>query len=247
MSGRRAPRPRARRARRRIRCAPGRTPTPRSMRTRWSCAGRASAPHCGRCAGRPGAGPQPPGGGRGAPPASARTDRSRTVRSSVPAPAGIGASGDRAPARRQRRRDLGGAGQRPLEAALRHLARRGKAEPAARCGDANADALVAYRGDALNGAAAHREALRDSADPSRLGVRAPRGRACDEVAQEVEWRQPVAPVEPVDALAPVEPSAPGATVAPLTPVDPAGGWSPSRSITKTSVALGGIAPCPFLP
>ena len=136
--------------------------------------------------------------------------------------------------RGQRARERDGASQRQLEARLRDLARRGKGEAATGNRDPDADAFVGGAVDSLDLAAADAQLLGGARDPARLDVlAAPRG-ARDQVAQELEWRQPVAP------LAPVAPVAPVATVAPAGPVPPVGGASASRSTMKISVALAGI-------
>jgi hypothetical protein len=140
--------------------------------------------------------------------------------------------------RGQRARERDGASQRQLEARLRDLSRRGKGEAPTGNGDTNADALVGGAVDSLDLSAADAQLLGGARDPARLDVlAAPRG-GRDEVAQKLEWRQPVAPVAPV---------APAATVAPVGAVAPLAGASASRSMTKISVALAGIVPWPLAP
>jgi hypothetical protein len=123
--------------------------------------------------------------------------------------------------------------QRQLEARLRDLTRGGKGEAAARHRHPDADALVACALNPLDVSAADAQLLGGARDPARLDVlAAPRG-ARDQVAQELEWRQPVAPLAPV---------APVATVAPVGAAAPLAGVRPSRSMTKIRVEFAGIVP-----
>ena len=147
-------------------------------------------------------------------------------------------------ARGQRRGELDGARERAFQPALVHVAGGGEAESAAGDGDADADADIVVGVDALDGAAANAQSLGAAVDPAGLGVVAARGGLRDELRQQVEWGQPVAPVDPVE---PLDPVAPFAIVAPVTPVAPAGGLMASRSTMKISVAFLGIVPCPAAP
>jgi hypothetical protein len=89
-------------------------------------------------------------------------------------------------------------------------------------GDADADALLTRALNPVNAAAADAQLLRRALDPACLDVLATGRWAGYEFAQKREWRQPLAPV--------------------------AGGVTPSRSMTKISVAflgiVGGSPPAP---
>lgn len=89
-------------------------------------------------------------------------------------------------------------------------------------GDTDANALFAGALDPVNASAADAQLLRRALDPACLDVLATGRWAGYEFAQKREWRQPLAPV--------------------------AGGVTPSRSMTKISVAflgiVGGSPPAP---
>ena len=144
----------------------------------------------------------------------------------------------------QRCGELDRARESAFQAALAHVACRGEAEAATRDRDADADTDVVVGVDTLDGAAADAQSLGAAVDPPGLGVVAARGGLRDELRQQVEWRQPAAPVEPV---APLPPIAPFAIVAPVTPVAPAGGLIASRSTMKINVEFAGIVACAVEP
>ena len=184
--------------RRRIRCAPGRRRRRRSMRTRRSCACASDSASLRTM--------------RGSPRSSASAleqqleplvERARErVDLARPAPVA-----ERGRDRRERRGERAAAGsargdrdrarERQLEARLRDLARRGEARsrgPATDTRMPTPSSLVQSTRSTCPPLTRSCSAVR--ADPARLGVlAAPRG-ARDQVAQELEWRQPVAPRRP---------------------------------------------------
>ena len=121
---------------------------------------------------------------------------------------------------RKRARDIDRASQGQLQSELGRLPRRGEAEAVTRHRDADADSGLAGALDPLDGAAADAEPFGRTLDPTRLDVLAARGRAGGELAQERQWRQPLAQLA---------------------------GVTPSRSTMKISVALPGIGGLPVAP